>query len=67
MKKTIFSGFVLILAFTAASSLQAQTTGTAKAKTLSPELVGNSPRDFQSSLSRQLAAPALSSVCQDPL
>ena len=40
MKKTIFSGFVLILAFTAASSLQAQTTGAAKAKTLSPELVG---------------------------
>ena len=40
MKKTIFSGFVLILAFTAASSLQAQTAGTAKAKTLSPELVG---------------------------
>jgi hypothetical protein len=40
MKKTIFSGFVLILAFTATSALQAQTTPLAQAKTLSPELVG---------------------------
>jgi len=42
MKKTIFSGFILILAFTAVSALQAQaqTTQLAKAKTPSPELVG---------------------------
>ena len=42
MKKTIFSGFVLILALTAASALeaQAQTAPLAKAKSLSPELVG---------------------------
>lgn len=42
MKKTIFSGFVLILALTAVSALQAQaqTTQPAKAKTPSPELVG---------------------------
>jgi hypothetical protein len=40
MKKIIFSGFALILAFTAASALQAQTTQPAKATTPSPELVG---------------------------
>ena len=42
MKKTVFSGFVLILALTAASALrvQAQTTQPAKAKIPSPELVG---------------------------
>ena len=40
MKKIISSGFALILAFTAASAVQAQTTQTAKAKTPSPELVG---------------------------
>src|SRR4029079_9719211 len=40
MKTTIFAGFVLMLALTAASTLQAQTTQTAKSKTPSPELVG---------------------------
>ena len=48
MKKTIFSGFVLILAFTAASALQAQaqTTQPAQAKTPSPELVGQLTKEL---------------------
>jgi len=42
MKKLMFSGFVLILALTAVSALQAQaqTTQPTKVKTPSPELVG---------------------------
>jgi len=46
MKKTIFSGLVLILALTAASALQAQTTKPAKAKTPSPELVGQLTKEL---------------------
>lgn len=46
MKKLVSSGFALILAFTAASALQAQTTQPAKAKTVSPELVGQLTKEL---------------------
>ena len=47
MKKLIFSGFALILAFTASVlQAQAQTTQPAKAKTPSPELIGRLTKEL---------------------